>query len=178
VGGRRGETRLIRDVSFSQQPVPNKRCNLQCAVFQLKILRLVKHLHSKNRYSRVISGRLTSYGCHTASVEDVNNAAQLAHQTFKSGIWSRASRQTRADVLEKVADLLSANIKELIALEVQQTGRAIREMNAQVPSLVRWFKYYAALIRTEERAVLPTMGTLHNWIDRKPLGVVAQITPL
>lgn len=80
--------------------------------------------------------------------------------------------------MEKIADLLTANITELIALEVRQTGRAIREMNAQVPSLVRWFKYYAALIRTEERAVLPTMGALHNWIDRKPLGVVAQITPL
>ncbi|KAK6516089.1 hypothetical protein TWF506_006001 [Arthrobotrys conoides] len=50
-------------------------------------------------------------------------------------------------------------------------------MNAQVPSLVRWFKYYAALLRTEERSVLPTSGKLHNWIDRKPLGVVVQITP-
>ena len=66
---------------------------------------------------------------------------------------------------------------ELIDLEVRQTGRAIREMRAQVPSLVKWFKYYAALIRTEERAVLPTTGQLHNWIDRKPLGVVVQITP-
>jgi acyl-CoA reductase-like NAD-dependent aldehyde dehydrogenase len=50
-------------------------------------------------------------------------------------------------------------------------------MRAQVPTLVKWFKYYSALIRTEERAVLPTVGQLHNWIDRKPLGVVAQITP-
>ena len=50
-------------------------------------------------------------------------------------------------------------------------------MNAQVPTLVKWFKYYASLIRTEERSVLPTIGKLHNWIDRKPLGVVAQITP-
>ncbi|KAF2709012.1 aldehyde dehydrogenase [Pleomassaria siparia CBS 279.74] len=65
----------------------------------------------------------------------------------------------------------------LIELEVRQTGRAIREMNAQVPTLVKWFKYYAALIRTEERSVLPTVGKLHNWVDRKPLGVVAQITP-
>jgi acyl-CoA reductase-like NAD-dependent aldehyde dehydrogenase len=80
--------------------------------------------------------------------------------------------------LDKIADLLTANITELIALEVRQTGRAIREMNAQVPSLVRWFKYYAALIRTEERSVLPTTGLLHNWVDRKPLGVVAHITPL
>ncbi|GAB7353319.1 hypothetical protein MBLNU459_g3815t2 [Dothideomycetes sp. NU459] len=50
-------------------------------------------------------------------------------------------------------------------------------MKAQLPSLTKWFKYYAAIIRTEERSVLPTTGMLHNWIDRKPLGVVAQITP-
>jgi acyl-CoA reductase-like NAD-dependent aldehyde dehydrogenase len=68
-------------------------------------------------------------------------------------------------------------VVDLIPLEVQQTGRAIREMSAQVPSLVKWFKYYAALLRTEERAVLPTMGKLHNWVDRVPLGVVVQITP-
>jgi acyl-CoA reductase-like NAD-dependent aldehyde dehydrogenase len=79
--------------------------------------------------------------------------------------------------LERVADLLTDNLPRLIELEVRQTGRAIREMNAQVPTLVKWFKYYASLIRTEERSVLPTMGKLHNWIDRVPLGVVAQITP-
>ena len=50
-------------------------------------------------------------------------------------------------------------------------------MNAQVPSLVKWFRYYASLIRVEERPVLPTTGKLHNWVDRRPLGVVVQITP-
>ncbi|KAF3911064.1 Omega-crystallin [Arthrobotrys entomopaga] len=50
-------------------------------------------------------------------------------------------------------------------------------MNAQVPSLVRWFKYYASLLRTYERPVLPTVGKLVNWVDRNPLGVVVQITP-
>lgn len=102
---------------------------------------------------------------------------KLAHAAFKSGIWSKAPRHVRADVLEKIAELLTKNLPQLIELEVRQTGRAIREMNAQVPSLVKWFKYYAAIIRTEERSVLPTMGALHNWVDRKPLGVVAQITP-
>lgn len=92
-------------------------------------------------------------------------------------MWSKAPRHVRADTLDRTAELLTKNLPRLIELEVRQTGRAIREMNAQVPSLVKWFKYYAALIRTEERPVLPTMGKLHNWIDRKPLGVVAQITP-
>lgn len=80
-------------------------------------------------------------------------------------------------MLEKAATLLTTHLPELIALEVRQTGRAVREMNAQVPSLVRWFRYYAALLRTETRAVLPTQGKLHNWVDRVPLGVVVLITP-
>ncbi|KAF2473625.1 aldehyde dehydrogenase-like protein [Lindgomyces ingoldianus] len=115
--------------------------------------------------------------CHAASVEDVDEAVRHAHAVFKSGTWSRAPRHLRAEVLDKIAGLLIKNLPRLIELEVRQTGRAIREMNAQVPTLVKWFKYYAALIRTEERVVLPTTGMLHNWIDRKPLGVVAQITP-
>jgi acyl-CoA reductase-like NAD-dependent aldehyde dehydrogenase len=107
----------------------------------------------------------------------VDQVVQLSHGVYKSGCWSRAPRHVRADTLERVADLLTKNLPRLIELEVRQTGRAIREMNAQVPTLVKWFKYYASLIRTEERSVLPTMGKLHNWIDRVPLGVVAQITP-
>ncbi|KAH8196812.1 hypothetical protein TruAng_009015 [Truncatella angustata] len=115
--------------------------------------------------------------CYAASTDDVDETVNLAHKAFKSGAWSKAPRHVRADVLDTAAALLTANIPDLIPLEVKQTGRAIREMNAQVPSLVRWFKYYAALLRTEERAVLPTQGKLHNWVDRVPLGVVVQITP-
>ncbi|OAL03678.1 aldehyde dehydrogenase-like protein [Phaeosphaeriaceae sp. SRC1lsM3a] len=115
--------------------------------------------------------------CHAASSQNVNETVEMAHKVFKSGIWSKAPRHVRADTLDRVAELLTKNLPRLIELEVRQTGRAIREMNAQVPTLVKWFKYYAALIRTEERSVLPTVGKLHNWIDRVPLGVVAQITP-
>lgn len=115
--------------------------------------------------------------CHSASPEDVDDTIQHAHAAFKSGRWSRAPPHHRADVLERAASLLTTHLPDLIALEVRQTGRAIREMNAQVPSLVRWFNYYAALLRTQERAVLPTQGKLHNWVDRLPLGVVALITP-
>ncbi|KAH7374734.1 aldehyde dehydrogenase domain-containing protein [Plectosphaerella cucumerina] len=115
--------------------------------------------------------------CTAASAEDVDDVVRSAHAAFTSGIWSRAPRQTRADVLDAAATLLTAALPSLIPLEVRQTGRAVREMNAQVPTLVRWFRYYAALLRTEERPVLPTAGKLHNWVDRVPLGVVAQITP-
>ena len=107
----------------------------------------------------------------------MGTAVQAAHAAYKAGTWSRAGRHERADVLEKCAVLLSEALPELISLEVKQTGRAIREMNAQVPSLVKWFKYYASVLRVEERSVLPTTGKLHNFVDRIPLGVVVQITP-
>ncbi|KAJ5949784.1 Aldehyde dehydrogenase C-terminal [Penicillium verhagenii] len=115
--------------------------------------------------------------CHAASEKDVDTAVQAAHLAYKSGIWSRASRHERADVLDKCSAQLSEFLPELIGIEVKQTGRPIREMNAQVPSLVKWFKYYASLLRVEERSVLPTAGKLHNFVDRVPLGVVVQITP-
>ncbi|KAF7548435.1 hypothetical protein G7Z17_g7053 [Cylindrodendrum hubeiense] len=115
--------------------------------------------------------------CHTASEKDVSDTIKVAENVFRSGIWSKKSRHERADVLDKAAELLTKNLPDLIALEVRQTGRAVRELQAQVPSLVRWFKYYSSVLRTEERPVLPTSGKLHNWIDRKPLGVVVQITP-
>ncbi|KAF7716578.1 Uncharacterized protein PECH_004384 [Penicillium ucsense] len=115
--------------------------------------------------------------CHAASVQDVETAVTAAHSAYTSGIWSRASRHHRADILDKCGSLLAESLPELIRLEVQQTGRVVKEMQAQVPSLVRWFKYYAALLRVEERSVLPTVGHLHNFIDRVPLGVVVQITP-
>jgi acyl-CoA reductase-like NAD-dependent aldehyde dehydrogenase len=102
---------------------------------------------------------------------------ESGHEAFSSGIWSRASRHDRADVLEKCATLLKEALPQLIILETKQTGRAIREMNAQVPSLVKWFKYYASVLRVEERSVLPTTGKLHNFVERRPLGVVVQITP-
>ncbi|KLU91570.1 betaine aldehyde dehydrogenase [Magnaporthiopsis poae ATCC 64411] len=101
--------------------------------------------------------------CHAASAEDVNETVDAAHAAFRAGVWSRAPRQTRADVLDRAAELLGQALPGLIDLEVRQTGRAVREMRAQVPSLVRWFRYYAALLRTEQRAVLPTTGALHNW---------------
>ncbi|KAI1656009.1 aldehyde dehydrogenase [Daldinia decipiens] len=115
--------------------------------------------------------------CHTASASDVERTIDRAEAAFQSGVWSRSSRHYRADILDKSAALLTESLPSLIALEVRQTGRAIREMNAQVPSLVRWFKYYASLLRVEEQPVLPTAGKLHNFLQRVPLGVVVQITP-
>ncbi|KAK4217569.1 Aldehyde/histidinol dehydrogenase [Rhypophila decipiens] len=87
--------------------------------------------------------------CQSASEADVDTAVQHAHDTFQSGTWSKAPRHVRADLLDRAAALLAEELPDLIHMEVLQTGRAIREMQAQVPSLVKWFRYYAALLAEE-----------------------------
>lgn len=80
-------------------------------------------------------------------------------------------------------------------IETLQTGRAIREMNAQIGRLPEWLlgpspcpvgfrahycpkhsRYFAALLRTHQGFIPPTQGRLLNYVHRVPLGVVAQIT--
>jgi acyl-CoA reductase-like NAD-dependent aldehyde dehydrogenase len=78
---------------------------------------------------------LTFASCHAASEEDVQDTVALAQAVFKSGVWSRESRHRRADVLEKAATLLEAELPELIALEVRQTGRAVRESKPHLSHL-------------------------------------------
>ena len=49
-----------------------------------------------------------------------------------TGVWSKSDVRHRAKVLNNVAEELRKEIPRLIELEVWQTGRAKREMTAQV----------------------------------------------
>ncbi|TFK71764.1 aldehyde dehydrogenase [Pluteus cervinus] len=107
----------------------------------------------------------------------VHHTIENAQSVFDSGSWSRAPPSHRANVLNRLAGILKDNIPELARLESLQTGRAIREMNAQLGRLPEWLEYYAALLRTHQGYVAPAQGKLLNYVQRIPLGVVAQITP-
>ncbi|KAG1752570.1 aldehyde dehydrogenase [Suillus paluster] len=112
-----------------------------------------------------------------ASIEEVEWAVSHAQATFDSGIWSKASSMHRSSVLSRLADSLQRCIPDMARIETMQTGRPIREMKAQMARLPDWLYYYAALLRTNQGFVAPTQGKLLNYIQRVPLGVVAQITP-
>lgn len=67
-----------------------------------------------------------------ASQEDVENAVFSAHEVFKAGVWSKTPAIHRAAVLSNLARDLEDRMPDLAKMETLQTGRAIREMNAQV----------------------------------------------
>ena len=62
----------------------------------------------------------------------MSSAVYSAHETFKAGVWSRAPAAHRAAVLSNLARDLEERVPELAKVETLQTGRAIREMKAQV----------------------------------------------
>lgn len=107
----------------------------------------------------------------------VSNAIEIANNAFHSGVWAQSSAQHRAEVLNKTAHNLRKEIDELAVLETLQTGRPLREMSAQLQRLPEWFEYFSAIIRTHEGSVKPFKGDYLNYVERVPLGVVAQITP-
>ncbi|KAI6152227.1 aldehyde dehydrogenase [Pisolithus tinctorius] len=109
--------------------------------------------------------------------EAVEEAVKSAHRVYESGVWSKASPLSRSNVLSKLAQLLEERVSDMARIETLQTGRAIREMNAQIGRLPEWLRYFAALLRTHQGFIAPTQGKLLNYVNRVPLGVVAQITP-
>ncbi|TFK28870.1 aldehyde dehydrogenase [Coprinopsis marcescibilis] len=111
------------------------------------------------------------------TLENVDQAVADAQAAFDAGVWAKAPSIHRSKVLSSIARALEAEIPRLALLEASQTGRTIREMNAQLGRLPEWLDYFAALLRTEQGYVAPTQGNLLNYIKRIPLGVVAQITP-
>ena len=117
--------------------------------------------------------------CDVVSADEaiVNNACEVAQRTYESGVWSRMDVRQRAKIMTDIAEKLRENIPPMADMEVAQTGRAVREMRAQLARLPEWFEYFAALIRTHEGTVPPFLGDYINYVQRVPLGVVAQLTP-
>lgn len=73
-----------------------------------------------------------------ATDKDVDTSVVRAHAVYKSGVWSRAPALTRATILSRLAQLLEQHTPTMANIETLQTGRAIREMTAQIGRLPEW----------------------------------------
>lgn len=74
----------------------------------------------------------------SATSSDVKHAIEDAHDAYVSGTWSKSSSVSRSKVLSRLARNLEIRIPELAEIESIQTGRAFREMKAQLSRLPEW----------------------------------------
>lgn len=98
-----------------------------------------------------------------ATETDVANAFDAAEQ-FQSE-WANTSPATRAECLEKMADLMEANMPQLFDLAVREAGKTLNNAIAEVREAVDFCRYYAKTVRNNVEAY------------RNPRGVVVAISP-
>lgn len=107
--------------------------------------------------------------------KDVDSAVSVASEAFRG--WGTTGGEERGNVLSRAAQILRERLDEFVRVEVDQTGRAYREMSAQLARLPEWYEYFGALARTHEDTVPPFGGNYLNYTRRVPLGVVGHVTP-
>ncbi|MEZ4772909.1 MAG: aldehyde dehydrogenase family protein [Bacteroidia bacterium] len=108
--------------------------------------------------------------------EDIEAALDAAHKAFPA--WSKSSAASRANILNKIADVMEANLTELAIIETIDNGKPIREtINVDLPLCIDHFRYFAGVIRAEEGGISEHDEHTVSICLPEPLGVVAQIIP-
>ena len=108
--------------------------------------------------------------------DDVNAALDAAHAAFPA--WGKTSLAERANILNKIADVMESNLMLLATAETIDNGKPIREtVNADMALSVDHFRYFAGCIRAEEGSIAEIDANTYAYHFKEPLGVVGQIIP-
>lgn len=111
-----------------------------------------------------------------SSQEDVDLAVVAANEAKSS--WAETSVVERSALLNKVADIIEANLEEFAIMETCDNGKPIREtLNADIPLCVDHWRYFASIIRGEEGSLAEIDSDTLSLNIKEPMGVVAQIIP-
>lgn len=108
---------------------------------------------------------------------DVETAIKYASESFESGVWSRATPSLRGRVLWSLASLIEANLTEIAIVEAQDSGKPIREAEADIAGVVDVFQYFAGLASKVVGQTLQLPDGQLGVVLREPVGVVGAITP-
>src|ERR1700754_3800633 len=110
------------------------------------------------------------------TADDVERALDAAHGAADA--WGRTSAAERANILNKIADRMEANLEKLAVAESWENGKPGREtMAADIPLAIDHFRYFAGAIRAQEGSLGEIDDDTVAYHFHEPLGVVAQIIP-
>ncbi|MGH3653305.1 5-carboxymethyl-2-hydroxymuconate semialdehyde dehydrogenase [Glutamicibacter sp.] len=113
----------------------------------------------------------------SAQPEDVDLAVAAADKAFKEGPWSKMLPRERSRVLHKIADIVESRDEELSLLESYDSGLPITQAKGQARRAAENFRFFADLIVAQVDNSFRVPGRQMNYVNRKPIGVAALITP-
>jgi len=107
---------------------------------------------------------------------DVDRAVAAAKKAFPA--WSAASAQDRSRILLAIADGIERELDELARIESIDNGKPIAlAQSSDIPRAVANFRFFATAILHASSELHATDASALNYTLRRPLGVVACISP-
>ncbi|WAX77682.1 gamma-aminobutyraldehyde dehydrogenase [Streptomyces sp. KMM 9044] len=108
---------------------------------------------------------------------DVDAAMTAAAEAFPG--WRDTTPAERQKALLKVADAIEERAEELVAAEVENTGKPIGlTRTEEIPPMVDQIRFFAGAARMlEGRSAGEYMEGLTSIVRREPVGVCAQVAP-
>jgi betaine-aldehyde dehydrogenase len=113
-----------------------------------------------------------------AGAVDAQRAISAARVAFDSGPWPTMAVTERAQLMQRIADLIEQDAANLARLETLNAGKTLVESLGDIANVVATFRYYAALLETESASV-NSHAPAHviSFNQREPVGVCALIAP-
>ncbi|MCB1638882.1 MAG: aldehyde dehydrogenase family protein, partial [Thiothrix sp.] len=111
--------------------------------------------------------------CSSASLAQFEQAVNAAQAAFKP--WSQLPHEQRQQYLLQAADLIDEHARELAEILVAEQGKPLSAALKELGGAAAFTRFFAGL-HLETKTVLDSPEKRIE-IHRKPLGVVASITP-
>ena len=108
---------------------------------------------------------------------DVDLAMKAAATAFDD--WRDSTPSERQRALLKIADAFEARADELVAIEVENTGKPVSlTTSEEAPPMIDQIRFFAGAARNlEGKSAGEYMRGKTSFIRREPIGVCAQVTP-
>jgi len=111
-----------------------------------------------------------------ASADDVDAAVERAKQALPE--WLDATPGERAELLLKLADVISDNAEELAQVESQNVGKPLMVSRDEMPFAADNLRFFAGAARNlEGKSTGEYIKGYTSMIRREPIGIVAGICP-
>lgn len=118
---------------------------------------------------------------HVPTAKDIDEAVEAAHNAFYNPEWKNMTQDNRADLLLKISEKIKERAKELVDVEMRDSGSTLRKAKADVHNTSAFFKVMSKVARDLKLSIkdeaASRAGFSMNSREYTPVGVCAQIIP-
>jgi acyl-CoA reductase-like NAD-dependent aldehyde dehydrogenase len=118
---------------------------------------------------------------HVPTSKDINAAVDAANSAFYNPAWKNMTQENRADLLLKISEKIKERAKEIVDVEMRDSGSTLRKAKADVHNTASFFKVMSKVARelklSEVDSAASRAGFSINSREYSPIGVCAQIIP-